>query len=211
MSERLHNGAYGLEIIAGSMFSGKTGELLDRIAKHEIAQREVQLFKPRKDDRWGLTTVVRSHSGAEREAIVVEDTRDLYSKVSPSVEVIGIDEVQFLDPLIVPAVRAFVEREKIVICSGLPTDFKGDPFGSMAHLLVIADSITRLNALCTYIDHLGKMCRAQATRTQRIVDGQPADFSGEVFLIGEKESYEARCPRHNYVPGKPSACKVFEE
>jgi thymidine kinase len=189
--------------IAGSMFSGKTAELIRLIERAEIAGRKTQVFKPIIDKRWGKVEAVRSHSGAEHAAIPVEASLDILKLLDPKTEVVGIDEAQFFDDDIVEVVEVILEKDIPVIIAGLPLDFRGEPFGKMPVLLAKSDEITRIPAICKFKDD-GEICGADATRTQRIIDGHPANYGDPIIMIGAEESYEARCPNHHFVPGRPS-------
>ncbi len=191
-----------LGVIAGSMFAGKTTELGTRIEKKEIADIKTQIFKPIIDERWGMTNKVRSHSGREWDAVSAENSADLLSKIDPDTKFVGIDEVQFFDEGIVSVIEELLNRDIAVVVAGLPLDFRGEPFGPMPVLLSKADGIKRLTAVCTHESH-GKKCGHKATRTQRFVNGKPADYSDPVVVLGASESYAPRCPTHHEVPGKP--------
>ncbi len=195
MSERLTT-------VSGSMFSGKTAELIRLVEREEIAGRKVQVFKPIIDDRWGKVEKVRSHSGAERGAKPVEKSTDILNLISEGVKVVGIDEIQFFDNEIVSVVEELLKRNIKVIVAGLPLDFRGEPFGQMPILLAKADDVVKLSAICNYSDN-GSICGQPATRTQRLVNGSPANYNDPILLIGAEESYAARCPDHHIVPRRP--------
>lgn len=190
-------------VIAGCMFSGKSEELLRQIRLYQVTGERVQAFKPAIDNRWGKLTQIRSHAGGEMEAHVVQDARHLYDSVESGTSVVAIDEVQFFDPEIITAVELLLRRDLAIIAAGLPSDFRGETFGAIGELLARADAIVRLNAICTYLDIEGMMCKGVASRTQRLVDGRPAHYSSPVVQVGAEESYAPRCPRHHIVPGKP--------
>lgn len=198
MTERLH-------AIAGCMFSGKTAHLLEQVTRAEIACRQVQIFKPVIDDRWGKTDQVRSHSGSEHEAIPVKKASEIIKHLNPNTQIVAIDEVQFFNPEeIIEVVQHLLEIDVQVIVAGLPLDFRGEPFGAMPTLLALADQIDRLTAICTHTDN-GEICGMEATRTQRLVNKKPAQYTDPVIMIGAQDSYQARCPRHHQVPGKPKS------
>jgi thymidine kinase len=188
--------------IAGSMFSGKTDELIRQVEREEFAGIVVQIFKPKIDVRWGNVNSVRSHAGREKEAISVESSRQILTLLNEDTKVVAIDEAQFMDKEIVEVVDELLEKDIKVIVAGLPLDFKGEPFGSMPVLLAKSDVITRLTAICTYKDD-GTICGQEATRTQRLVDGRPAKYTDPLIVIGAEESYAPRCPTHHIVPEKP--------
>lgn len=184
-----------IELICGSMFSGKTEELLRRIRRAEIARRRIQIFKPRLDNRYGLERVA-SHNGVSREdALVVENALDILDLVEQETEVVAIDEVQFFDWAIADVCSALADRGKRVIAAGLDQDFRGEPFGPMPLLMALAEDVDKLHAICV-------ICGAAASRTQRLIDGRPARYDDPVILVGGSESYEARCRRCHAVPGR---------
>jgi thymidine kinase len=189
------NGGY-IELVCGSMFSGKTEELLRRIRRAEIARKRVQLFKPRIDVRYGLERV-SSHNGLAREdAVIVASADELLALVQPDTEVVAIDEVQFFDWRIAEVCEELADSGKRVVVAGLDQDFRGEPFGPMPLLMALAEHVEKLTAICV-------VCGAPATRTQRLIDGAPARYDDPVVLIGGSESYEARCRACHEVPGKP--------
>ncbi len=149
----------GLEVVVGSMFSGKSEELIRGVKRAVIARRSVQVFKPLIDDRHGVE-VVRSHDGDSFVARPVRSSEEILALVSPDTTVVGIDEVQFFDPGIVHVVRTLVAAGRRVICAGLDLDFRGEPFGSVPTLLAIAEHVDKLEAICV-------VCGEAATRTQR--------------------------------------------
>jgi len=179
---------FGLvEVIAGSMFCGKTEELIRRLRRATIARQKVQVFKPVIDDRYAFARVT-SHSGADFEAIPVDSSADILAKLEPDVTVVGIDEAQFFDDGVVDVAQKLADRGVRVIVTGLDTDFRGEPFGPMPYLLARAEYVTKLQAIC-------QVCGLPASRTQRLIDGKPASYNSPTVLIGSEESYEARC-RH---------------
>ncbi|HUG56033.1 MAG TPA: thymidine kinase [Candidatus Limnocylindrales bacterium] len=186
----------GLEVIVGSMFSGKSEELIRRVKRALIARRAVQVFKPRIDDRFGVE-VVRSHDGDSFVALPVRSSAEIPARVEPDTSVVGIDEVQFFDAGIVPIVRDLVASGRRVICAGLDLDFRGEPFGPVPTLLAIAEHVDKLEAICV-------VCGEAATRTQRIVDGVPADYDEPIIVVGAREAYEARCRGCHEVPRRVS-------
>ena len=173
-----------LEVVCGPMFSGKSEEMIRRLRRAEIAGQRVVIFKPRIDDRYDIGHVV-SHAGAKMRAVAVSKPEDI-PRLADGYDVIGIDEVQFFPPEIVLAIDVLVERGTRVVASGLDQDFRGLPFGSMPELLCRAELVDKLQAVC-------HQCGGAATRTQRLVDGEPAPFDGATIQIGALDSYEARC------------------
>jgi thymidine kinase len=174
-----------LEVICGSMFSGKSEELIRRLRRAELAQLKVQIFKHTLDNRKTMDHI-HAHNGSKIGAIALDSYENLASFVLPQTQVIGIDEVQFFDPLIVRSIYQFVMSGKRVITAGLDLDFKGLPFGCMPALLALADSVTKLKAVCME-------CNDDAHFTQRLVNGQPAKISDPLIVIGAQECYQARC------------------
>ena len=188
------NGGW-IELVCGSMFSGKTEELLRRIRRAEIARKRLQVFKPRIDDRYGLVRVA-SHDGVAREnVIVVEKAAEILDLVAPDTEVVAIDEIQFYDWAIADVCTTLADRGVRVIGAGLDQDFRGEPFGPMPLLLALAERIDKLHAICV-------VCGASASRTQRLIDDRPANYHDPIILVGGSESYEARCRTCHQVPGK---------
>jgi thymidine kinase len=166
------------------MFSGKSEELIRRLRRAEIAGQRTLIVKPRIDDRYDVTHVV-SHSGSRLRAVAADSAADVL-RLSEGYDVIGIDEAQFFDAGIVPAVRTMVDRGARVVAAGLDSDFRHEPFGSMPTLLALAEFVDKLQAVC-------HRCGGPATTTQRLVDGCPAPYSGETVVVGAAEQYEARC------------------
>lgn len=174
-----------LEVIAGPMFSGKSEELMRRLRRDQIAGREVMLFKPMIDDRYEEDHVV-SHNGAKMKAISVAKSEDLFWQAYGISQVVGIDEVQFMDDGIVRAALDLVAENKKVIVSGLDMTFRQEPFARMPELMALAESVTKLTAVC-------HSCGEDASFTQRLIDGKAASFAGDTVKVGGLDSYEARC------------------
>ncbi len=184
-----------VEVIAGCMFAGKTEELIRRIKVLEFAKKKVMVFKPKIDDRYSATQVV-SHAGSSVASIVIEQAIEILDHVTEQIDVVAIDEVQFFDKQIVEVCDQLAKQGKRVMVAGLDMDFKGEPFGVMPILMTEAEFVTKLTAVCV-------KCGAPATRTQRLVNGQPADYHDPIVQVGAAESYEARCRHCHEVPGKP--------
>jgi thymidine kinase len=178
-------GSGWIEVVAGSMFSGKSEELIRRLRRAQIAKRKVQIFKPRIDNRYGGDRIT-SHSAMQIEAENVSSSRELLDKVRPDTEVIGIDEGQFFDPELPAVCTLLADQGKRVIVAGLDQDYLGKPFEPMPQLLAIAEYITKTLAICM-------VCGAPANHTQRLV------ASNERVLVGASGTYEARC-RHCFDP-----------
>lgn len=173
------------------MFSGKSEELIRRLRRAEIAGQTVMIAKARIDDRYDISYVV-SHSGHRIRAVGIDDP-EVLSRYVDGCDVVGIDEVQFFDASVVGVCERLANRGLRVIAAGLDLDFRGEPFGPMPELLARADMVDKLQAVC-------HCCGGAATRTQRLVDGQPAPFSGETIQVGALDAYEARC-RACFAPG----------
>lgn len=184
-----------LEVICGPMFAGKSEELIRRVRTLSYAHQKIIAFKPAIDNRYDATAIA-SHDGEKFSAYAVKDITDMEKLLTPDVQVVAIDEVQFFKDGIVSFVEKLADRGIRVIVAGLDTDFRGEPFGPMPELLARAEFVTKLTAACT-------VCGCAATRTQRLVNGEPAKFDDPVILVGAKESYEARCRKHHIVPNKP--------
>lgn len=181
-----------VEVITGSMFSGKTDELIRRLRRATIARQKVQVFKPVIDQRYGNEQVT-SHAGTAFDAIPIEKASDILKHLDPDTTVVGIDEAQFFDEAIVPLVQELANRGVRVIVAGLDTDFRGEPFGCMPILMAQAERVDKLQAICM-------VCGEPACRTQRLVNGKPAHYNDPVIIVGASELYEARCRKHHIVP-----------
>jgi thymidine kinase len=184
-----------IEVVCGSMFSGKTEELIRRVRRARIAGQKVQVFKPAIDARYH-EMVVASHDGLRFDAIPVSSAREILDKLQPDAHVVAVDEVQFFDREVAEVLNALAERGLRVIAAGLDQDFRGEPFGPMPILMAQAEEVTKLNAICV-------VCGNPASRTQRLIDGQPARWEDPVVLVGGLQSYEARCRACHEVPSRP--------
>ncbi|NUQ82783.1 MAG: thymidine kinase [Bacteroidetes bacterium] len=173
-----------IEVICGSMFSGKTEELIRRIRRAQIARQRVEIFKPRLDNRYSETHIV-AHSDQSIPSTLIESAAEMIL-LSENADVIGIDEVQFLGMEVVPVVEHLANAGKRVICAGLDQDFRGLPFEPVPQLLAIAEYITKTQAICM-------VCGAPALRSQRLTAATSR------VQLGAKDSYEPRC-RHCFVP-----------
>jgi len=181
MDDTPHSPGRGwIEVIAGSMFSGKSEELIRRLRRAQIARRKVQIFKPKIDNRYDGGDHISSHSAMRIEADNVGSSRDLLDRVRPDTEVVGIDEAQFFDPELPAVCNTLADQGKRVIVAGLDQDYLGKPFEPMPQLLAIAEYITKTLAICV-------VCGAPANHTQRLV------ASSERVLVGASGTYEARC------------------
>jgi thymidine kinase len=174
-----------IEVICGSMFCGKTEELLRRVRRAVIARQRIQVFKPAIDSRYGIGRVA-SHNGLAWESEAVENSAQILARVHPDTTIVAIDEVQFFDTGVADVCHQLAQRGLRVICAGLDLDFRGEPFGPMPRLMAQAELLDKLHAICV-------VCGAPASRTQRLIDGQPARYTDPVIVIGASEKYEARC------------------
>jgi len=181
-----------IEVVCGSMFSGKTDELIRRLVRATIAKQKVQVFKPAIDVRYAVEKVT-SHAGSNFDAIPVEKASEILEKLEADITVVGIDEAQFLDPEIVKIAQDLAAQGIRVLVAGLDMDFKGEPFGPMPVLMSLAESVEKLHAICM-------VCGDEASRTQRLVNGKPARYDDPVVIVGASEMYEARCREHHMVP-----------
>ena len=182
---RTHKKSGHIEVIAGSMFSGKTEELIRRIRRAEIGRQRVKVFKPKIDNRYSEFEIV-SHSDRAYPSEVIENAEEILDK-SFDFEVIGIDEAQFFDDNLVDVVQRLADEGKRVIVAGLDQDYRAIPFEPMPKLLAIAEYITKAMAICV-------ICGAPANRTQR------NSLSDERVLVGATNHYEARCRLHHVIP-----------
>jgi thymidine kinase len=181
-----------IEVVCGSMFSGKTDELIRRLVRATIAKQKVQVFKPAIDVRYAVEKVT-SHAGSNYDATPVEKSIDIVTRIDKDTTVIAIDEAQFFDPEIVMVADQLATRGIRVLVAGLDTDFRGEPFGPMPILMAIAERVDKLHAICM-------VCGDEASRTQRLVNGKPARYDDPVVIVGASEMYEARCRVHHEVP-----------
>lgn len=179
------NGTGWIEVIAGSMFSGKSEELIRRLNRARIARQRVQVFKPGIDERYSIEEIA-SHSGQKHMSVPVSSTAEMLRHVLDDTEVIGIDEAQFFDMEIIDAANGLAEAGKRVIIAGLDQDFMGKPFEPMPQLLSIAEFITKTHAICV-------KCGSTANYSQRTVESE------ERVEVGAADKYEARC-RKCFIP-----------
>lgn len=188
-----------VEVISGCMFAGKTEELIRRIKVLEFAKQKIMVFKPRIDNRYSETKVA-SHAGSMVESVLIDKAADILDHVTEDVDVVAVDEVQFLDEDIIEVCNILADQGLRVMVAGLDTDFRGEPFGVMPTLLTEAEFVTKLTAVCV-------KCGAPATRTQRLVNGEPANYDDPTIVVGAKEFYEARCRHCHEVSGAPRRLK----
>lgn len=189
-----------VEVICGSMFSGKSEELIRRVRQATYGNLSVRVFKPAIDDRFSSDSVV-SHNGSATTAYPIKNAVEILENLESEedLDIVAIDEAQFFDEKIVGVVNELANQGIRVIVAGLDTDFRGEPFGSMPELMTLSEAVTKLNAICP-------ICSSPASRTQRLIDGKPASYDDPIILVGASESYEPRCRHHHEVPNRS---KVF--
>jgi thymidine kinase len=185
-----HHGS--VEIIVGSMFSGKTEELLRRLRRASIAKQKVQVFKPVIDHRYGLEKVT-SHDGNAYGALPVDSAEAILDNLDADTTVVGIDEAQFFDGDITSVATTLAKRGIRVIVGGLDMDFRGEPFGPIPTMMAQAERVDKLHAICM-------VCGNPAYCTQRLVDGKPAHYNDPIVIVGANEMYEARCRDCHEIP-----------
>lgn len=181
-----------VEVVCGSMFSGKSEELIRRVRRAQFAKQKIVVFKPKIDDRYSKESVV-SHNGSTFTAIPVSSSNEMFQYIDAEVDLIAIDEVQFFDQEVVNVIQRLADEGYRVIAAGLDQDFRGEPFGQMPELMAIAEQVTKLQAVCA-------VCGSPASRTQRLINGKPASYHDPVIMVGAAEAYEARCRHHHEVP-----------
>jgi thymidine kinase len=193
-----------IEVICGSMFSGKSEELIRRIRRAVIARNKVQVFKSHLDARYAGIYTVSSHDGGLAEAEPINEAREIMRRLKPDTQVVAVDEAQFLDEGIVAVANALADRGVRVILAGLDTDFRAEPFGAMPTLMAAAEIVDKFHAICV-------VCGGPATRNQRLVNGEPAPYDSPQIMVGGHEAYEARCRHCHDVPRKDELQrKLFE-
>ena len=185
-----------IEVIAGSMFSGKSEELIRRLRRAKIARQKVQVFKPALDNRFSHDHIV-SHSEMRHESGVVETADEMLALVEARTDVVGVDEGQFFDARLIEVANSLAQRGMRVIIAGLDQDYMSRPFGPMPQLLAIAEYITKTHAICV-------RCGQPANYSQRIVD-----VEGQV-VVGAANEYEARC-RRCFVPHADAPTRQITE
>ncbi len=183
-----------LEVICGCMFAGKTEELIRRINRIKYAKKDVVVFKPVIDDRYDKTQVV-SHSNHRVDSYPVKDSSEVYKYLDKLPYAVAFDEAQFFDEGLIEVIDRLANSGVRVIAAGLDQDFRGEPFGIIPTLLARAEYVTKLQGICM-------VCGAPATRTQRMINGHPADYEDDTIKVGATESYESRCRHCHQVPHK---------
>lgn len=188
------DGGY-IEVVCGPMFAGKTEELIRRIKRLQYAKQNIVVFNPKIDNRYSQSELV-SHNNNRTKAYFIEHSTDAYKYINDSTHAVVFDEAQFFDMEIIKVADDLADKGIRVIIGGLDTDFRGEPFGPMPYLLAKAEFVTKLTAICVVTGE-------PATRTQRIVNGKPADYNEEIILVGAQEAYEPRSRHAHEVPNKP--------
>jgi thymidine kinase len=174
-----------ITLICGSMFAGKSEELI-RLARRALyAKKEVQVFKPAIDSRYDETMVV-THLGVRHAAVPVQTVAEIRRRLRPNAQVVFIEEAQFFSADLTDLAVGLADAGVEVVLAGLDQDFRRQPFGPMPALLAAADEVVKLRAICM-------KCGAPASHTYRVIDGKPAHWDDPIILIGATESYEARC------------------
>lgn len=201
MHEGISNGS--IEVICGSMFSGKSEELIRRVKRASIARQKVQVFKHSLDNRFHKKEIV-SHSGFAYEAYAVTHTSQIRELLHDDTQVVGIDEAQFFDDTLPAICQKLADEGLRVIVAGLDQDFLGRPFGPMPTMMAVAEHVDKIHAICM-------RCGMPASRSQRLIDGKPAAADSPLIVVGASESYEARCRRCHSVPVSFSPSKVLSE
>ncbi|MCE4966920.1 thymidine kinase [Staphylococcus chromogenes] len=189
MYEAYHSG--WIECITGSMFSGKSEELIRRLRRGVYAKQKVIVFKPTIDDRYHKEKIV-SHNGNAIEAINITEAKEIEQHDLSDVDIIGIDEIQFFDRTVVDIAQDLAKKGYRVITAGLDMDFKGEPFDPVPEMLAVSEHITKLQAVCA-------VCGASSSRTQRLINGRPAKYDDPIIMVGANESYEPRCRAHHVI------------
>lgn len=179
-----------IEVICGSMFSGKTEELLRRLKRAQYGRLKIQIFKSSLDTRYSEDHI-QSHDASRLPSAMIQKAQEILTLLDDNTRVVGIDEVQFLDHDIIDVAQKLANRGIRVILAGLDQDYKGRPFGPMAELLAIAEEVTKLSAVCT-------VCGKPASKSQRLIatdadlSSKDTDFENPI-LVGAQDFYEARC------------------
>ena len=181
-----------IEVVTGSMFSGKTDELIRRLRRAKIAKQKVQVFKPSIDTRYSEEKLA-SHAGSEFDATPIKNSDEISDAFEEGTTVVAIDEAQFFDAGICTIVESLADQGVRVIVAGLDQDFRSEPFGPMPDIMAKAERVDKVHAICM-------VCGGLASRTQRLIDGKPAHYNDPVVVVGASEMYEARCREHHEVP-----------
>ncbi|MEM3670409.1 MAG: thymidine kinase [Thermoprotei archaeon] len=189
-----------VKVIAGPMFSGKTTELIRNLERYIYAKRRVLVFKPDIDVRYSVDSV-STHSGLKIGSFPIPPTMEGLKEMQRKIEeencdVVGVDEINFMPVELASLANRLADAEKVVILAGLNLDFRGEVFPTTLAAIAKADAVKILTAICA-------KCGSKATRTQRVIDGEPAPYNSPVVMVGGRNSYEARCRKCHVVPGAP--------
>jgi len=184
-----------IEAISGSMYAGKTEELIRRLKRLDFARREYRLFKPLIDNRYSESDVV-SHSGLKMPSVPINHPIEILDYITPNTYAVAIDEVQFFEANIVEVVEFLADKGIRVIVAGLDKDFRGEPFGPMPTLLTKAEEVTKLTSICS-------VCGGPATRSQRLINGEAASYNDPIIQVGASEAYEPRCRHCHEIKEQP--------
>ncbi|QZX49111.1 thymidine kinase [Mycoplasma sp. E35C] len=185
-----------IEVICGPMFAGKTDELIRKIKRYQYADVKSLVFSPATDTR-SLDDLINSRDGRKIESIKIKKPFEIYDYVlKHEPQLVGIDEAQFFDDSLVEVIQTLADNQINVIVAGLDRDYRGEPFEPIPQIMGIAESIIRLTAICSE-------CGAEASRSQRLINNEPADYYSDTILIGDNESYSPRCRHHHKVPNRP--------
>ncbi len=185
-------GPVGSKSSPASCSAGKSEELIRRVRRAVIAKKEVQVFKSHLDDRFGVYQIT-THDGISVEGHPVDSSTQIARELRATTTVVAVDEAQFLDLGVVELCSRLAKRGIRVIAAGTETDFRGEPFGPMPHLLAVAEVVDKLHAICV-------RCGEPACRNQRLIDGRPARYDSPTIMVGGSETYEARCRHCHEVP-----------
>lgn len=190
MSKNVKSGQ--IEVICGSMFSGKSEELIRQVRRFLYGNIAVHVFKPAMDNRYADEAIV-SHNGTSVFAHPIEKSTQILQVIDEKTEIVAVDEAQFFDERLVDVTQILANKGIDVLLAGLDTDFRGEPFGPMPELLAVSNTVKKLSAICP-------ICRMPSSRTQRLINGKPALYDDPIILLGAQESYEPRCRKHHEVP-----------
>ena len=199
----IHNNIGRLEVITGSMFSGKSEELIRRLRRAKYAKQKIVVFKHSIDNRYSEKNIF-SHGKDKFEAYPVNTVEQMEKIMNKNIDadIIGIDEVQFFSEKIVSFCKKYVEYGKRVIVAGLDMSFRAEPYHPLPELMSISDQADKLQAICT-------VCGKTAYASQRLINGEPAYYEDPLVMVGASENYEARCRRHHIVRHKKDRGKIY--
>jgi thymidine kinase len=202
---RRNEGPGAITVHYGAMFSGKTAAATEFFRLAQLARIKVQAFKPSIGTRTEGTYEIRGRGGVAIPATPIHTSVEIIEALKPNTGAVVVDEAQFLDNATADIITEISLRGIRVCIAGLPTNFRGEPFGPMPNLISIAHQAIQHYAICTFElkNEREIICGENATQTQRLIGGQPANYDDPVTMVGDNELYEARCPEHHFVPGRP--------